>query len=124
MIKISLIIFGLILSCINSIGQTQEKIVYIVDSIPVIEDPEEGNEILENDIADITVVENKDTLHILGYNKFDKAIFIFTKEYRKINEEFKKIPSSKQMEVKNGVWYFKGIPYSGKFIDYYYSGRK
>jgi len=60
----------------------------------------------------------------LGYDKFDGAIFIFTKEYRKRPENIKQIPSSKQMESKNGVWYFRGSQYSGKFIDYYYSGRK
>jgi len=28
------------------------------------------------------------------------------------------------MEKKSDVWYFRGSPYSGLFIDYYYSGRK
>ncbi len=103
---------------------SQENVIYVVDSIPVIEDPEQGNEIVETGIADVTVVKNKDTLKFLGYDKFDGAIFIFTKEYRKRPEDIKQIPSSKQMERKNGIWYFRGSPYSGKFIDYYYSGRK
>lgn len=104
--------------------EAQEKVIYIVDSIPVIDEPEEGNEIAEADIADITVVKNKDSLQLLGYDKFDGAIFIFTKEYRKRPEDLKLIPSTKQMERKNGVWYFRGSIYSGQFIDYYYSGRK
>jgi len=124
MTKFLFIVFGLTLSSIHSVGQSQEKVIYIVDSIPVIDEPDEGNDIVETDIADVTVVKNKDTLRRLGYDKFDGAIFIFTKEYRKRPEDIKRIPSSKQMERKNGVWYFRGGPYSGKFIDYYYSGRK
>jgi len=124
MTKFFFIVFGLILSSLYSVGQAQENVIYIVDSIPVIDDPEEGNEIVETDIADVTVIKNKDTLKLLGYDKLDRAIFIFTKEYRKRPEDIKQIPSSKQMERKNDVWYFRGSPYSGKFIDYYYSGRK
>lgn len=123
--KLFIVIFGLIISNLQSVGQNpQENVIYIVDSIPVIENPEEGNEIVEMDIADVTVIKNKDTLKLLGYDKFDGAIFIFTKEYRKRPEALKQIPSSKQMERKNGVWYFRGNVYNGKFIDYFYSGRK
>lgn len=122
--KILFILFGLILLSFHSVGQAQENIIYIVDSIPVIDDPEEGNEIGETDIADITVIKDRDTLKLLGYDKFEGAIFIFTKEYRKRAEDLKQIPSIKQMERKNGVWYFRGNVYNGKFIDYYYSGRK
>ncbi len=125
MSKILSFIFGLFLLSQNSFGQgTPENVIYVIDSIPVIENPEEGNEILETDIEDITVIKNKDTLRLLGYEKFDGAIFIFTKEYRKRPEDLKRIPSSKQMEKKNGVWYFRGNQYNGKFIDYYYSGQK
>jgi antitoxin component YwqK of YwqJK toxin-antitoxin module len=124
MTKIILTAFGLILSSLHSVGQVAEHVVYIVDSIVVVDDPEEGNEIVEGDIADVRVIKNKDTLKLLGYDKFDGAIYIFTKEYRKRPEEIKQIPSSRQMERKNGVWYFRGSPYNGQFIDYYYSGRK
>lgn len=123
--KIIFFTLGLFLLNLYLFGQgTPENVIYIVDSIPVIEDPEEGNEIIQTDIADITVVKNKDTLNLLGFAKFDGAIYIFTKEYRKRTEDIKQIPSSKQMERRSGVWYFRGNPYSGNFIDYYYSGRK
>ncbi|WP_461791205.1 tetratricopeptide repeat protein [Pedobacter sp.] len=122
--KILLTLLGLMLLSLHSVAQTNEKVIYVVDSILVKDDPEEGDEILEADIADVTIVKNKDSLKLLGYDKMDGAIFIFTKEYRKRSEELKQIPSSKQMERKDGVWYFRGKVYNGKFIDYYYSGRK
>ena len=123
--KFIIFLFALILSGIHSVGQnTPENIIYIIDSIPVIQDPEEGNEIGNNDIADITIIKNKDSLKLLGYDKFEGAIFIFTKEYRNRPGNIKQIPSSKQMERKSGVWYFRNNPYTGKFIDYYYNGIK
>lgn len=123
MTKTYFLISVLILANLHAVAQVQENIIYIVDSIPVLQDPEEGNDIVENDIADLTVVKNKDTLKLLGYEKFDGAIYVFTKEYRNRAEDIKKIPSSRQMEKRNGVWYFQGNPYSGKFLDYYYSGK-
>ncbi len=125
MIKIIIFLTGLIYFQNISFAQTSnEKIIYVVDSIPVIDDPEDGNEILPNEITDITVIANKDTLNLLGYGKFDKAIFVFTKEYRVRPDSLKQIPSSKQMEKKNGVFLFRSNLYSGQFIDYFYSGRK
>lgn len=109
------------------IGQAQEaqtNILYIVDSTPVIETPKEGIELSPDAIADLQVIKNKDTLKILGYDKLDGVIFIFTKEYRNRSEALKQIPSTKQMERKNGIWYFRGNPYSGSFIDYYFDGKK
>jgi tetratricopeptide (TPR) repeat protein len=123
--KIILLFAGLFLLHTISFGQvSNEKIMFVVDSIPVIDDPEEGNEILQTDIADIAVIKNKDTLIQLGYGKFDGVTFLFTKEYRKRPDSLKQIPSSKQMERENSVFLFHNTPYNGRFIDYYYSGRK
>ena len=125
MIKIFLLFCGLVFLSFNSFGQeTGGKIIYIVDSIPVIDEPGEENEIIQTDIAELTVIKNKDSLKLLGFDKFDGAIYIFTKEYRKRSEDIKLIPSSKQMVRKNGVFSFRDVIYNGKFIDYYYSGRK
>jgi antitoxin component YwqK of YwqJK toxin-antitoxin module len=124
MSKIIYILFVLFLLSISSIAQTQEKIIYFVDSIPVREDPEEGNEISESDIADFSVIKNRDTLNRMGFEKFGGAIFIFTKAYRDRPEDLKRIPSSKQMERIDGLWHYRNKIYSGPFIDYYYSGRK
>jgi tetratricopeptide (TPR) repeat protein len=123
--RITFLLLVLISICNYSFSQvSNENIIYIVDSVPVIEDPEEGNDIDQNDIADITVVKNKDSLKLLGYEKHDGAIYLFTKEYRNRPESIKQIPSSRQMEKKNGAWLFRGKTYTGQFIDYYYSGKK
>jgi antitoxin component YwqK of YwqJK toxin-antitoxin module len=122
--KIIFYTIGIFLLTIKSFGQNKsENIVYVVDKITILEDPERGNEVTENDIADMNVIKNKDSLKVLGFEKFDGAIYIYTKEYRKRSEEIKQIPSSKQMERKNGIWYYNNEIYNGKFIDYYYSGR-
>lgn len=115
----------LLLFVFNAFGQAEEaKILYIIDSIPVIEDPGPGNDVDANDIEHLTVVKNKDSLNNLGYGQFDGVVFVFTKEYVSRPDSIKLIPSSLQMERKNGVWHFRGAPYSGRFIDYYYNGRK
>lgn len=123
--KIPALFIGLFIITLYSFGQSEQgNIIYIVDSIPVIDDPEQDDEIVETDIADVNVIKNKDTLRSLGYDKFDGAIYIFTKEYRNRSEALKQIPSTRQMKRENGVWYYHGNPFSGQFIDYYYSGRK
>ena len=123
--KTILLFAGLFFLHTTSFGQvSNDKIMFVVDSIPVIDDPEEGNEIVQTDVADITVIKNKDTLNRLGYGQFDGVTFIFTKEYRNRPDSLKQIPSSKQMVRKNGVFLFQNTPYNGRFLDYYYSGRK
>lgn len=101
-----------------------EKIAYVVDSILLIEDPKAEDLLLENHISDINVIRNKDSLLQLNFKNLDGVIYIFTKEYRKRPDEIKMIPSSKQMERKDGLWYYKNNLYSGKFIDYYLNGKK
>lgn len=119
-----LIIIILLLSYTSFAQDKSENVVYIVDKITIQEDPERGNEVNENDIADINVIKNKDTLKSLGFEKFDGAIYVYTKEFRNRPEELKAIPSTKQMERKDGLWYYNNTIYDGKFIDYYYSGKK
>ena len=122
--KILFLSFVLFLVYFPSAGQTaNENIIYIIDSIPVVGDSEEDYEIAQTDIADFTVIKNKDTLKLSGFKKFEEAIYLFTKEYRNRPENIKQIPSSKQMQRKEGVWLLHGSPYSGQFIDYYYNGK-
>ena len=70
------------------------------------------------------VIRNKDSLKTLEYDEFDGVIYIFTKAYTQRPDSVKLIPSSKIMKEKNGILFFHDNPYTGKFIDYYYSGRK
>ena len=97
--------------------------LFVIDSIPLINDPEEWNPLLPEDIADIRVVRSKDSLALLGYIKFDGVTYIFTKEYRNRPDSLKEIPSLKQMVTNNDVWNLRNIAYSGKYIDYYNSGK-
>ena len=104
-----------------------ERVMFVVDNIPVLKTPEDDQATLSNDdIAELTVVTNKAEMEKLGYKDFDKVLLIITKEYKKRPDELKKIPTTKIMEKKEGLWYLKDAnkPYNGSFIDYYYNGKK
>ena len=122
-----LILFFLTAIVIHSFGQeAQERVLYVVDSIPIINDPDEDDgELSEQDIETVTVVTNKSEIAKLGYKDLDKIIFIITKEYAKRPDELKRIPTLEQMERKNGRWYHKDsqTPYTGQFIEFYINGR-
>ena len=121
-IPIFLLVFLLISKL--SFGQNPgEKILFVIDSIPLFNDPEDWNPIDKDDIADITVIRNKDSLKWLRPEVLDGIIYIFTKAYRKRPDSVKKIPSLKQMVMTNQLWNLNNTPYSGKYIDYYNSGR-
>ena len=76
-----------------------------------------------DDIADITVIKKKDSLKRLRPEQLDGIVYIFTKAYRNRPDSLKRIPSLKQMVVKNEIWNLNGFPYSGIYIDYYNSGK-
>jgi len=123
-----LIIFILTAISLQTFGQgTEERILYVVDSIAIIEDPEEDDgELLETDIETLTVITNKAEIAKFGHEDLDKIVFIITKEYNKRLDDIKNIPTVKQMERKGGRWYLKDsqTPYSGRFIDYFINGKK
>ena len=122
--KVILIFVALFSYCIVSLGQaSSERMLFVIDSIPLINDPEDWNPITQEDIADMAVVRNKDSLMQLGWGQLDGITYIFTKCYRTRNDSLKRIPSLKQMLAKDGVWYLNNVPYSGRYIDYYNSGR-
>ena len=104
-----------------------QRVLYVVDNIPVIDDPgEELGTISPNDVDELKVVTSKSEIEKFGYPDIDKLLLITTKEYKNRSEELKKIPSTKSMERKNNVWYLKNSdqPYSGPFIDYFFNGKK
>lgn len=122
-----LAVYFLIVISVATYGQgTEEKVLYVVDSIPVIDAPEEGATLEQTDIETVTVVTDKGHIQKHGYKDLDKIIFIITKEYARRSGELKKIPTSKRMKRKNGKLHLNdsAVPYSGPFIDYYYNGRK
>ncbi|AFU67744.1 hypothetical protein P700755_000740 [Psychroflexus torquis ATCC 700755] len=124
--KNKIMILLLTLSSIIGFGQN-ENVLYVVDSIPVIEEPKEGfGTLTENEIDNVVVVKDKKVIESSGYKDLDGIIYVFTKEYVKRPDSIKAIPSTKIMTKKNGAWYLKNSTstYSGKFIDYYLIGKK
>ena len=124
MVKLSIFLLAFLSISAASFGQIlNEKILFVIDSIPILNDPEEWNPIDPNDIADITVIKNKDSLKRLRPEQLDGIVYIFTKAYRNRPDSLKRIPSLNQMVVKNEIWNLNDIPYSGIYIDYYNSGK-
>ncbi len=111
----------------HSVGQgSQEIILYVIDSIPIIDDPaEEDGELTEQDIETVTEVTNKDEIEKSGYKDVTKIILIVTKEYAKRPDELKQIPTLAQMERTNGRWFVRNtqLPYTGQFTEFYMNGR-
>jgi len=106
--------------------ERKEKILYVVDSIPIFGDlSEDEGTLSEKTVDHLDVVTNKASFGEYKIYDFDKIIFVFTKEYVKRTDEFKKIPTIKKMYRKEGKWCLIGssLPYSGRIIDYYYDGR-
>ncbi len=123
--KTAILLGAFSLAFIRMFGQTATpKAAYVVDSILVVNDPEKGDDILEEDVSDLSIIKNKDSLKLLGYGQFDVVSYVFTKAYRARPDSIKIIPSTKSMQRKEGVWLFHGVPYTGRVINYYYSGRK
>jgi antitoxin component YwqK of YwqJK toxin-antitoxin module len=123
---LSLLLSISLFNCFAQDEKKDEKILYVIDSIPIIKDPDKNSGTLKNeDIDHLEVVTNQDKIKVLGYTTIDKIIFITTKEFAKRPIEIKKIPTTALMERKDGVWYLKNAttPYSGKIIDYFLNGR-
>ncbi|MEO6328893.1 MAG: toxin-antitoxin system YwqK family antitoxin [Ginsengibacter sp.] len=119
-----LIIFGFFSICMGSLAQiSNNKTLFVIDSIPLLVDPEEWNQILQEDIADYTLITQKDSLKLLGWEQVDGITYVFTKAYHSRPDSIKKIPSLKQMIIKDGNWYLHDTLYTGKYLDYYNNGR-
>src|SRR5687768_14454741 len=97
--------------------------VFVIDSIPILADPEPWNELLADDVADLQVITHKDSLRTLGWEAMSAVTYIFTKAYRARPDSLKKIPRLNQMILKEGSWYLNDFPYSGMYIDYYNNGH-
>jgi hypothetical protein len=121
--KLMLFLFVCLLNSSTCYSQNASGItLFVIDSIPLINDPEPWNPITKEDISDVTVINNKDSIKALGWPAVDVLIFVFTKAYRNRADSIKLVPSLKQMKQKDGIWYFKNKVYTGKYIDYYNNG--
>ena len=113
----------LVFSWCAAFEQSTPKMLFVIDSIPLIHDPEEWNQLMPEDIAEISVLSNKDSLNRVGWGELDGITYIFTKAYRERPDSLKRIPSLKQMVMQNGAWHLDGRAYTGPYIDYLYNGR-
>lgn len=100
------------------------KVAYVIDSIPLTSIFESRGPISPQDVADITYVSGRDKLKKLGWEHMDTVFYVTTKEYRNRPDSIKRIPSLRQMKMEDSVWMINDIAYTGKYIDYYNSGRK
>lgn len=124
MIRYALVfIIFISVSNLASAQSSNEKILIIIDSLPLIDNPEQWNQVLQEDIADMNIIKSRDSLKMLGWKKMDAVAYIFTKEYRKRPDSLKKIPSLKQMKINEDRWNFHDFPYTGRYIDYYNNGK-
>lgn len=105
-------------------AQSPLKELFIVDSIPIIDDPEYGDDLPTDDIFGIQIIINKDSLKACGYPEFDRVSYIFTKAYKSRPDSLRVIPTTRKMVRENGVWTLNGKVYSGPFVDYFLNGRK
>ncbi|MES2268091.1 MAG: toxin-antitoxin system YwqK family antitoxin [Bacteroidota bacterium] len=124
--KIFLCFFLFVLSA-SCFAQTQERILFIVDGIPVIDDPKNDEQPSNGDIDHIKIVTDTAQINEIGYKgKIDKIVYITTKAYLLRSDADKLIPSTKLMTRTNGLWQLNGsnTPYTGPFIDYFMNGSK
>jgi antitoxin component YwqK of YwqJK toxin-antitoxin module len=104
----------------------QEKIIYIIDSVPLLSEPDEVyGDIRPGDIQQMTIITNKDSIRMLGFENADKLAYIQTIAYLNRPDSLRSLPDIRRMEMKNEIWYDKGAttPYSGPFADYYINGK-
>jgi len=123
---LSVILCFSLFSCLGQDVKKNERVLFVLDSIPIINDPDKSSGKLKNDDVDhLEIITDQDKIKALGYNSIDKIIFVTTKEFEKRPKEIRMIPTTRSMERKDGRWYLKNSekPYSGKFIDYFLSGK-
>lgn len=102
-----------------------ERMVYVIDSIPFFEPPDNSlGELLESDIEQLVIISHPDSIKALGYQDVDKLAFIQTKAYLKRADSLRAVPNIWRMQMKGDIWYDQHVetPYSGPFAEYYLNG--
>lgn len=81
-----LLIFFFLFFCSALCAQeNSQRILYIVDSLIIVDDPDENDQLTENDIEKLEIVTNLDRIKAAGYEgKMDKIIYVITKSYATI----------------------------------------
>ncbi|WP_346319729.1 hypothetical protein [Chitinophaga sp. YIM B06452] len=105
----------------NTASVSKRKQLYLLDSAE-IRTIFTDERLQEDQVGFINTVRDPFTLFKLGYGKYDSVTFIFTKHYLQLPPERKNIPSPARLEKRNNRYYFRDRLYTGKVIDYYYSG--
>lgn len=127
-----LTIISIIIYLLNiNIARGQERIFYVIDSIPFnnnnpfvnLTDKEEM--VLYNDeIASINITTDCKEIKNLGYN-VDTVVFVITREFLNRPLEFKKIPNAKSLNFYSALFYDSNQehPYTGPFVDFFVNGK-
>lgn len=63
---------------VNSYCQSSPRILFIIDSVPVLDDPDPLDKLLLEDIADSSILINKDSIQLTGWKKMDVIVYFFT----------------------------------------------
>ena len=105
--------------------------LYVVDYVPMI--PHDERYMLSRvfyipnkDIYSKEIITDPEKIRYVGYKDVDTLIVVTTNEYHNRPEKLKQVPNFYNMVInEDGKIYLKlsKYPYSGEFINYYYSGR-
>lgn len=95
------------------------RVKYFVDSVPLTSAPQ----ISQEDLAYYDMVLYPATRKIIPFPAYDSLIYFFTKAWVDRPAELKQIPAMGQLTLFGDLYYYKGQPYTGKVIDYFYNGK-
>lgn len=122
-ILILLLFFTALPLCAQVTTPHNNRVLYVVDSIPVTTTPADHEQLTDADVAYYNVLTSPDTRKTRRYRAYDSVIFVFTKAYVERPPDVKRIPSTAQLIKINELYYYKRELYTGKVIDYYYNGK-
>jgi hypothetical protein len=119
----------LFFTCLFSIptilyGQpSKSKTLVVIDSVAFLDGSKEWNRLSKEEVSEYTIISNRDSLDRLGWKQLDTVTYVFTKEYRNRPDSIKKLPRVRQFVLKDGIGHWNGVPYTGRYIDYYVNGK-
>ncbi|WP_343704140.1 hypothetical protein [Chitinophaga sp.] len=117
-----LIITFLSMAALHTAAQqpkNRSRVKYFVDSVPLTGAPQ----ISQEDLAYYDMVLYPATRKIIPFPAYDSLIYFFTKAWVDRPAELKQIPAMGQLPLFGDLYYYKGQPYTGKVIDYFYNGK-